>query len=61
VSKKEAYEMHLGVFPNSMYNAVLHYPSIDLNQYDIVTSEKTNSAFESKLDGAIDVFGNDDG
>lgn len=53
VSKKQTYEQHLGTFPNSAYAGFLGYPRIKLDDYAIMTSERTDGAFKSKKDEEI--------
>lgn len=57
VSKKQTYEKHLHVFPNSMYASMLGFPHIKLDDFGIITSDKTDTAFKSKKDDAILPFG----
>lgn len=57
ISKKQTYEKHLRTFPNTIYAGILGYPRIKLEDYGIVTSDKTEAAFKSKKDEAILPFG----
>lgn len=45
---KREYETYIGRFPASAAARWLRYPKIDLNKYDIVTSDKTEREFEQK-------------
>ena len=48
IDKKRAYEVFYKEFPNSFVVGFLGFPKIDLNKYDIVTSEETENIFNSK-------------
>lgn len=49
VSRKQAYERFLmATTSGRFYNSFAGYPKIDLNKFDIVTSEKTEQDFERK-------------
>ena len=53
VSKKQTYEQHLSTFPNTVYAGYLGFPRIKLDDYGIMTSERTDGAFKSKKDEAV--------
>jgi len=48
LDKKMVYETTLGSFPSVFVARVLGFPKIDLAKYDIVTSEDTQKAFDTK-------------
>ena len=48
IDKKREYENLLGIFPNSFFAGLLGFPKINLADYDIVTSDETQRAFDSK-------------
>lgn len=48
IDKKRVYETKIAQFPASMVASFLGFPKIDLDEYDIVTSDKTQDAFETK-------------
>jgi hypothetical protein len=52
LAKKQAYEVLLQGNRGLFYNWLLGYPKIDLDEYDIVTSTKTDEVFKSKKDDA---------
>lgn len=56
LSKKQTYELHLHRFPNSIYASMLGYPRIDMDQFDIVTSERTDRAFADKKEEPLMPF-----
>lgn len=53
IDKKRVYETKLLQFPDNIVAGVFGYPKIDLTKYDIVTSDRTERAFETKRDEAI--------
>jgi hypothetical protein len=48
LDKKRQYEIQLNTFPNSIITKIRGFPIIDLAKYDIVTSDYTEKAFETK-------------
>lgn len=48
IDKKREYANLLKTFPNNLLAGFLGLPKIDLNKYDIVTSEETEDTFEKK-------------
>ena len=48
IDKKRTYETELGQFPTNFVAGFLGFPKIDLDKFDIVTSESTQEAFETK-------------
>ncbi len=49
IAKKQAYETYLyATYAGRFYNMLGGYPKIDLDVYDIVTSEKTEQDFKTK-------------
>ena len=56
IDKKRVYEVYIGQQPNKMIAGFFGYPTIDLNKYDIVTSDVTQEAFKTKRTDPISVF-----
>ena len=48
IDKKNIYETKLRQFPTNVVAGIMGFPKIDLSKYDIVTSEETEKAFETK-------------
>jgi hypothetical protein len=46
--KKQIYETYIGSFPNNIVAGSFGFPRIDLTKFDIVTSDSTQKAFETK-------------
>lgn len=53
IDKKRVYETKLQQFPDNIVANVSGFPRIDLKKFDIVTSDRTEKAFETKRDEAI--------
>lgn len=45
---KQEYQIYIGSFPRSIVVSILGYPSINLKDFDIVTSDQTEKAFKDK-------------
>lgn len=58
LDKKRVYVTELEQFPGVIYAWAMRFPRIDLAKYDIVTSEETTQAFETKKAAPLNVFGN---
>lgn len=56
IDKKQIYNAYLQKQPQGMLLAFLGFPKIDMNKFDIVTSDATEAAFESKRGGPIHLF-----
>lgn len=56
ISIREEYAKLLRSNNALIYNAVLGYPTIDLDEYTIVTSEETDRVFEEKQADEINLF-----
>jgi hypothetical protein len=56
ISKKQTYERHLKTFPNTVYAGMLGYPRIKLDEFKIVTSDKTDAAFSAGKDEPVMPF-----
>ena len=48
IDKKQVYQVHISEFPGNLYARVLGFPKLNLSKYDIVTSNETTEAFETK-------------
>lgn len=53
IDKKRVYEVKMMQFPDSVVASISGFPRIDLKKFDIVTSDRTEKAFETKRDEAI--------
>lgn len=53
LDKKRSYETELGKFPRGIIMSVLGFPKIDMKKYDIVTDTRTETAFDTKKEDAI--------
>jgi hypothetical protein len=53
LDKKREYQNYLETFPNNLLAGALRFPRLDMSKYDIVTSERTEKAFETKKDEPI--------
>ena len=45
---KQEYQIYIGSFPRSFVAKALGYPTINLKDFDIVTSDQTDKAFQTK-------------
>lgn len=48
LDKKRVYQTYIGVFPNNFISRIVGFPRIELDKYDIVTSDVTQQVFEEK-------------
>lgn len=53
IDKRQIYQVYLKTVPQSFVLSVMGFPKIDLSKYDIVTSEETEKAFDTKKAGPI--------
>ena len=53
IDKKRLYTTKLSLFPDSLVASVFNFPHIDLDKYGIVTSDRTEKAFDTKKDDEI--------
>lgn len=53
IDKKQVYQLQLRGFPSGVFARILGFPKIDLSKFDIVTSDRTEKAFETKKDEPI--------
>lgn len=56
IAKKEQYAKLLRSNSALVYNLVLGFPKIDLEEFGIVTSEQTDKAFQEKKADAVELF-----
>ena len=58
ISRKQAYDRFLNATTSGrVFNFIGHYPRIDLDKYAIMTSDRTESDFQTKRGAAIDLKG----
>lgn len=50
LDRKRAYKNHLRSNTGIIWSGLMGYPTIDMNKYDIVTSQKTETVFKNKKD-----------
>jgi hypothetical protein len=55
LARKAIYEVYIQSFPNNLFAKALGFPKIDMNKYDIITSNDTEKAFETKKVDAIKI------
>ncbi len=56
ISIKQTYQTFLSATTTGrLFNTISHYPHIDMNKYDIVTSSQTDKAFETKKADELDL------
>ena len=55
LDKKRVYMTTLKQFPTSVIAKVLGFPKLDLSKIDIVTSDRTEKAFDSKKDEPLEI------
>lgn len=53
ISVKQGYETVLGSFPRGTIMSMFGYPKINLDDYDIVSDDRTENAFTTKKEEAI--------
>lgn len=53
IDKKRVYETELDTMPQSIVASFMGFPRIDLKEYDIITSGRTEGAFRTKKDKPI--------
>lgn len=53
IDQKRIYTTHLGSFWKGMWMNIAGYPKIDLAKFEIVSSERANAAFDTKLEAPI--------
>jgi len=58
IAKKQQYEVVLKGNRSLFFNMWFGFPRIDLDEFDIVTSDKTEEVFKSKKDNGV-LFGDD--
>lgn len=58
LDKKRVYEVTLKQFPGTLFASFLGFPKINLDEYDIVTSQATDDAFRTKKSEPIKLRGN---
>jgi hypothetical protein len=55
LDKKRTYENILNQVPSGLFAKVIGFPKIDLTKYDIITSDRTEKAFQDKKDEPFNV------
>ena len=53
IDKKQVYQLQLRGFPSGVFARLMGFPKIDLAKYDIITSDRTEKAFDTKKDEPI--------
>ncbi len=57
LDKKQIYQTLLGQIPDGFFAKLMGFPKIDLEKYNIVTSEETEGVFNSKKSEPINIKG----
>lgn len=55
LDKKQVYQTYLNIMPDGFFAKFMGYPKIDLSKFDIVTSDETQKAFDTKESEPIQI------